>query len=87
MRNIAFSTILRLGERQWEFNFRKLPGEEALFHADVTDTKGNRLVFTMYRDPSGAWRASGTNLPLWITAGEEALGKAIIEGMERATVL
>ena len=79
--NIAFTKIIRLKERQWEFNFRKLPGDQQNFHADVTDAKGDRIQFSIYKDAHGVWRTTGIKLPLWIADGDKLLGDAIEQGM------
>ena len=79
--NIAFTKIIRLGTRLWEFNFRKLPGDHQNFHADVTDAKGDRIQFSMHKNAHGVWRTTGNKLPLWIADGEQTLGTAIEEGM------
>ncbi|HEX2532215.1 MAG TPA: hypothetical protein VHK69_00690 [Chitinophagaceae bacterium] len=81
MTNLAFTRILKIVDRQWEFNFRKLPGDELLFHGDVTDAKGARILFQMYRDENGSWRARGANLPLWIIAAEDQMGAAIEQAL------
>lgn len=79
--NIAFSKIIRIAERQWEFNFRKRPGEQPHFHADTTDQKGNRIQFSMLKEEQGGWRVTGMQIPAWIAGAAEILGKAIEEGM------
>ncbi|MEO8583310.1 MAG: hypothetical protein ABI415_05910 [Flavitalea sp.] len=81
MTNIAFSRIVRLSDRQWEFNFRKLPGDMPNFHVDVTDAKGDRIQFSMYKDAHGRWHTTGRSLPLWIANEEEVLGATIEEGI------
>jgi hypothetical protein len=81
--NIYFSKIIKAGERQREFNFRKLPGEESSgYHVDVTDDRGNRLIFSMYRNVDGHWKTTAQKLPLWIHNSEEILGSAIEEELK-----
>lgn len=79
MANIAFSKIIRVAEKQLEFNFRKLPGDHNNFHADVTDPKGNRILFSVYQDGHGTWHATGSLIPLWIANAEKQIGQAIEE--------
>ena len=75
--NIAFSKIIKLQERLWEFNFRKLPADYLSFYGDVTDERGTRIAFSIYQAASGAWHLTGQRLPLWISAAESLIGQAI----------
>ncbi|MCU7549619.1 hypothetical protein OCK74_10865 [Chitinophagaceae bacterium LB-8] len=78
--NIYFSKVIKVGDKQREFNFRKLPGNsQTSYHVDVTDDKGTRLVFSMYKDASGRWHTSAQTLPIWIHNAEEILGNVIEE--------
>lgn len=77
--NIAFSKVLKIGEGKREFNFRKLPLEIVTYHVDVTDEKGARILFVMYKNAQGNWQSEGVQLPLWIVAAEHILGEAIEE--------
>ncbi len=79
MPNIAFSRLVRIDNRPLEFNFRKLPGDQMNFHGDVTDPKGNRIQFTIYRDAHNNWHATGNPLPLWIGNQESVIGTTIEE--------
>lgn len=81
MANIAFTKMIRVAEHSLEFNFRKLPGDHQNFHADTTDLRGNRILFSMHLDGHGQWHATGTRLPLWISNAEEVIGKTIHEEM------
>jgi hypothetical protein len=76
--NIAFSKMIRIGERLWEFNFRKLPGEN--FHGDVTDQKGKRISFVVHRRDD-RWSITGDDLPLWIIGGEAIITASLEEGL------
>jgi hypothetical protein len=84
--NIAFSKIIKINERNREFNFRKLPADYLSYHADVTDDKGGRILFSMHKSADGIWRATSNKLPLWIAASEGLIGEHIEEG-EAAFVL
>lgn len=77
--NIFFSKMIKAGERRREFNFRKLPGEDMRFHVDVTDDRGSRVIFQMYKNEEGRWCANTQNLPVWIDNPEEMLGSVIEE--------
>jgi hypothetical protein len=77
--NIAFSKIIKINERLWEFNFRRLPGEYPSYHADVTNEKGIRILFSIYKSAGGTWRATSNKLPLWIASAEDFIGENIEE--------
>jgi len=77
--NIAFSRILKIGERKFEFNFRKRPAPFPHYHVDVTDERGARIAFTMTKTQDHEWSSEGTAVPLWVVASEASLGKAIEE--------
>jgi hypothetical protein len=84
--NIAFSKIIKIDERNREFNFRKLPADYLSYHVDVTDDRGGRILFSMYKSADGVWRATSNRLPLWIAASESLLG-GHIEESEAALIL
>lgn len=74
-----FSKVIKAGERQREFNFRQTSStDEGRYSVDVPDEKGNRVMFSMYKDEEG-WKASAQLLPVWIHDAEPALGEAIEE--------
>jgi hypothetical protein len=80
--NIAFSKLIKINDRQWEFNFRKRPADYPFFHGDVTDVKGVRIQFSLYQQGSGGWRIDGQGLPLWIIASESTIGQVVEEEMQ-----
>ena len=76
--NIYFSKVIKAGERQREFNFRRLSSaDDASYHVDVNDDKGNRIIFSMYRNAEGNWKTSAQKLPIWIHNAELVLGEVI----------
>jgi hypothetical protein len=79
--NIAFSRIIKINGRLWEFNFRKLPIGGNQFHVDVTDEKGRRLFFNLLRDETGSWRSNTSGLPEWVVQSEKVLGNVIEESV------
>lgn len=81
MANIVFTKMIKVTDKSLEFNFRKLPGENMNFHGDVTDPRGNRIQFSIYRDAHGVWHATGSLLPLWIADAESVIGQTIEEQM------
>jgi hypothetical protein len=86
MANIAFTRIVSINKNSLEFNFRKLPGDNMNFHADVTDVKGNRIQFSMYRDAHSKWHCTGNHLPLWIADSEGTIGDTIEEELNALSV-
>jgi hypothetical protein len=80
MINIAFSKLVKIGSRQWEVNFRKLPSETNRFHADTPTLDGERIQFDLYKDQS-AWHISGAAVPEWISSAEQTLGTAVEQGL------
>ena len=77
--DISFTRILKAGERLREFNFRKLPKGENLFHVDFTDDRGQRVLFTMQPDGEGAWRIVEQDKPKWLYFSESILGEVLNE--------
>jgi hypothetical protein len=75
-----FSKVIKAGERQREFNFKLTSiNDETRYSVDVPDDKGNRVLFTMYRNADGQWKTAAQLLPLWIHNAEESLAEAIEE--------
>jgi hypothetical protein len=78
--SIFFSKVIKAGDRQREFNFRKMSeGPDMKYYVDVPDDKGNRIIFQMARNPEGRWQASTPFLPEWIEGAEQTLNDAIDE--------
>jgi hypothetical protein len=85
LKNIHFTKLVKTADRLREFNFRMLPGSSnSLFHVDVPDDRGNRIVFKMQRQED-RWRIVDQNLPTWIIDNEERLNDQIEE--EAASVV
>lgn len=79
MTNTHFTRLIKARDRLREFNFRKLPAPGGnLFHVDVSDDRGNRLIFKMQKE-GALWKILDTNLPAWIQESEEKLSSAIEE--------
>jgi len=72
--NIAFTSLIKIEGRVHEFNFRKK--NEAVFEADSTDDRGNRVFFEVSRQ-SENWTITSQNLPSWVTRNEDLVVKAI----------
>jgi hypothetical protein len=75
-----FSKVIKAGERQREFNFRQTNNNDtSRYSIDVPDDKGNRVMFSMYKNPDGQWKTAAQLLPLWIHDAESILAEAIEE--------
>lgn len=67
-----------------EFNFRKLPGfQDELFSVDVSDDRGNRIMFRMRRE-DGAWKILAQPLPAWVADQESTFHEVIEEELKNA---
>lgn len=69
-RNIQFTRLLKADGRLKEFNFRKINGiKEGMFTVDVSDDRGNRIIFRMQKEDNG-WKIIQQRLPQWIWENE-----------------
>lgn len=79
IKNIQFTRLIKADGRLREFNFRKLGGlNEGLFTIDVSDDKGNRIMFRMHKE-DGQWKIVPQTLPLWIQKNEQIFNDLIEE--------
>ena len=78
-RNIHFTRLLKASDRLREFNFRLLPGGSNLFHVDVPDDRGNRIMFKMQKTENEHWRIVDQQLPQWVYSSEDNLNSLIEE--------
>lgn len=83
IRNIHFTKLLKADGRLREFNFRKLSGDknENLFSVDVSDDRGNRIIFKMSKpSEAGGWTIlPDQKLPEWILEHESDYNSIIEE--------
>ena len=79
--NISFSKVIKLGDRLREFNFRRIPGSDN-YSINVSDDKGQRILFNLLKTSEKNWVIEGQNLPLWLQFSESVLGTAIDENVE-----
>lgn len=78
IRNIQFTKLVKIQGRLREFNFRKLNGlNEGQFTVDVSDDRGNRIMFTMQKNSSEYKFYNSPSLPDWISEQETTLGELI----------
>ena len=84
IKNIQFTRVLKADGRMREFNFRKPNGQhEGIFTVDVSDDRGNRIVFKMQKGASG-WSITEQPLPTWILENEPVFRELIDEEMRHA---
>ena len=83
VRMIQFSYQFKAGDRQREFNFRKLntPAEEK-FNVNVSDERGNRILFSMEKKES-EWKITTSQLPQWILQSEANLHQLIEDELSK----
>ena len=78
-KNIHFTKLVKIADRLREFNFRRVPdAKEQLFHADVSDDRGNRIVFKLRKNDSN-WQIVEQGLPQWVYTTEKILSNVIAE--------
>ena len=83
-RNIQFTKLLKAEGRLREFNFRKLTGlHEGLMTVDVSDDRGNRIMFTMQKNGNGWNFHNDFVLPDWINDQENNLSDMIEEELRQ----
>ena len=78
-RNVHFTKLVKIADRLREFNFRRVPDpSEQVFHGDVSDDRGNRIVFRL-RKEGNQWHIAEQGLPQWLYSTENKLSEAISE--------
>ena len=66
-RNIQFTRLVKTEGRLREFNFRKVNGlHEELFSVDVSDDRGNRIMFKMIKEGSEWVLQTEHPVPDWV---------------------
>jgi hypothetical protein len=78
-KNIHFTKLVKVNGRLKEFNFRKLGGpNEGLFTVDVSDDRGNRILFRMQKEQD-IWKILPQTLPNWVMDKENTFHDLIEE--------
>jgi hypothetical protein len=84
-KNIHFTRLVKVNGRLKEFNFRKLGGvNEGLFTVDVSDDRGNRILFKLNYENNVYKIAPDQQLPNWITEKEGLYNELIDEELRGA---
>ncbi|MBO9682166.1 MAG: hypothetical protein J7502_05770 [Flavisolibacter sp.] len=78
-----FSKLIKAGDRLREFNFRQTYlNDSSRYSVDVPDDKGNRIMFSIYKNADGEWKIAAQLIPMWVHNSELDLAKAIEENNE-----
>lgn len=79
-KNIQFSKLIKAEGRLREFNFRKVNGlHEELFTVDVSDDRGNRIMFKMRKEGNEWLIQTEQPLPEWVKSNTVKFNEAIEE--------
>jgi hypothetical protein len=79
-RNIQFTKLIKAEGRLREFNFRKVNGLlEELFTVDVSDDRGNRIMFKMQKQGNEWLILTEQPLPEWVKSNSARFNEAIEE--------
>jgi hypothetical protein len=82
-RNIQFTKLIKAEGRLREFNFRKVNGlHEELFTVDVSDDRGNRIMFKMRKDGDEWLIITDQPVPDWIRNNISRYNEAIEEELK-----
>jgi hypothetical protein len=79
-KNIQFSKLIKAEGRLREFNFRKVNGlHEELFTVDVSDDRGNRIMFKMRKEGNEWLILTEQPLPEWVKSNKLKFNEVIEE--------
>ncbi len=82
-RNIQFSKLIKSEGRLREFNFRRVNGLLIeLFTVDVSDDRGNRIMFKMHKEGNEWIIDSDQSVPDWIKSLGQKFDEAIEEELK-----
>ena len=84
IKNIQFTKLVKADGRLREFNFRKINSkEEGRFTVDVSDDRGNRIIFNMRKTQNGWELMSQEELPEWVIVNETIFHQLIEEELQK----
>jgi hypothetical protein len=75
-----FSKVIKAGDKLREFNFRQTYlNDNSRYSVDVPDDKGNRIIFSIYKNADAEWKIAAQLMPMWVHNAEQELAAAIEE--------
>lgn len=79
-KNVQFTKLIKAEGRLREFNFRNHfnPFQKDVCSVNVTDDRGNRIIFEMQKQDTG-WKIAPSQLPMWILENENNFQQLIEE--------
>ena len=84
IKNIQFTKLVKADGRLREFNFRKINSkDEGRFTVDVSDDRGNRIIFNMRKAQNGWELMASEDLPEWVTNNESVFHDLIEEELQK----
>jgi len=84
IKNIQFTRLVKADGHLREFNFRRLNGpHEELFTVDVSDDRGNRIMFRMQKD-NNTWKIIKQPIPEWVYKNETVFHELIEEELHNS---
>jgi hypothetical protein len=76
--------LIKAGYKFREFNFRQTYlNDNSRYTIDVPDDKGNRIVFSIYRNADAEWKVAAQLMPMWVHNAEADLASAIQENNDK----
>jgi hypothetical protein len=82
---LQFTKLIKANDRVREFNFtRPSLVADSIFRVDVSDDRGNRIIFNLRKEDNNQWKITEQDLPKWIYEIETELQNAIEEQMHQA---
>ena len=87
LKNIQFTKLIKAEGRLREFNFRNHIGalSKDVCSVNVTDDRGNRIIFEMQMQDNG-WKIAPAQLPVWILDNEPNFEKVIEDELSIITL-
>jgi hypothetical protein len=81
--HFQFTELIKANSRVREFNFTKTSyASQNLFHVDVSDDRGNRILFKMQKEGEDQWKIMEQELPKWIYEVEVQLNDVLKEQLK-----
>jgi hypothetical protein len=79
-----FSKVIKAGDKLREFNFRQTYiNDNSRYTVDVTDDKGARIIFSIYKNADAEWVVAAQLMPIWVHNAEADLATAIEENNKK----